>query len=298
MLDWWFAAFWGLGCGESFPLPLRGISCDRSFVILDYAPIRVCIQKFYWKRLSLVNGQKITPPVAPSRLTSLHFTRLPPPARARPHRNKHQRYFAQARFAFRLLHIDTHSARITYAKRDWPYWKHLRSSLLGGRLQPVDARHSPHFYTHFCISTHEHIRPRKILCVLPNIATSSNATQARVFHVLALAHAFQEEQDKTYHTPLRLSSRTHSRSIEHGTGAASGHERTPTPTSSNIHNLTSCRPRSSTSSLRRCVRSSMGTFLVTGEPSHRLRGSKNCFRNQKNTGTAVQSSSEMVIFLS
>jgi hypothetical protein len=49
MLKRRFAAFWGLGSGESDPLPLRGISCNRYFVILDYATIRVRIQKLYWK---------------------------------------------------------------------------------------------------------------------------------------------------------------------------------------------------------------------------------------------------------
>jgi hypothetical protein len=72
MLKRRLAAFWGLGSGESDPLPLRGISCNRCFVILDYAPIRVRIQKWYWKLFII----RLASECPSSRAFPLDFTSL------------------------------------------------------------------------------------------------------------------------------------------------------------------------------------------------------------------------------
>jgi hypothetical protein len=72
MLKRRLAAFWGLGSGESDPLPLRGISCNRSFVILDYAPIRVRTQKLYWKLFII----RLASECPSSRAFPLDFTSL------------------------------------------------------------------------------------------------------------------------------------------------------------------------------------------------------------------------------
>jgi hypothetical protein len=86
MLDRWFAAFWGFELGKSIPLPLRGISCSTCFVILDYAPIRVRIQKLYWKWF-LIRLVSECSSAAPSRdLTSLHSPPATGPSTTWPYR--------------------------------------------------------------------------------------------------------------------------------------------------------------------------------------------------------------------
>jgi hypothetical protein len=76
--------------------------------------------KVLLETIIISEGSKITPPVAPARLTSLHFTRLPRTARPRPCRTEHQRYFAQPRLRPTPPPVHRHSQRAHHSrKRFW-----------------------------------------------------------------------------------------------------------------------------------------------------------------------------------